>query len=800
MKKIAIICTTIIMAMIFIVSSSAATDSQYNYETENGKAVITGADKEISGDIIIPEVLDGYRVTAIGERAFYQCDNLISVTIPSSVTTIGMEAFGSCKNLKKIDMLYGIERIESHAFSQCSNLSDVIIPDSVKSIGQLAFCYCPSLEEITIPGSVTEMEDGIFSNCLNLKKAVINDGVTVLGSGMFRSCKTLTEVYLPDTLKEIRSIAFLGCSSLKEIDLPDNLTSMGHDVFSNGIIDLINDQGVYIDGGKYVDGWLVKYVSTDSDIKSIKIADGTVGIADGAFTLAPYIHEITFADSVKYIGAYVTQGVHELKKVIWSNSLISIGDRAFENCYSLGDTLTLPDSLQTIGEKAFRKCEYLWYINFGSGLKSIGNNAFEKCSSLVEITLPKNIEYISDYAFVDCINLQEINWECIADTGKGVFQNTQLTDVVLPSGLEVLPEDTFKSCYSLTTIVIPKTVKTISKNAFKDCGLTTVFYEGTKAQWNKINIDSGNEAFQDAEIKYSYNTEHTHSYSEKRTKKATLKQNGEFLYTCSCGYTYTKELPRVNFIKLSQENYVYNGKAKTPSVEVRNQAGTKLTKGTDYEVTYESGRKAIGKYSAKITLKGNYSGSKTLEFIIRPAKVSKLTVKKNPSTAVLTWSKVEKATGYAVYKYDTAKQKWVRLKKTTSLTYTIKGLNDIDTYNFAVKAYTKTSDGEIYSLNYKKFLIDQYPGIPKIKSIKSTGNGVTVTWSKAKDADGYRIYIYKNGKAIKMTDVKGNTLSTTISDLQKKQTYRIKVQSYKESFTGAILYGGFSNEVSFNLK
>ena len=83
----------------------------------------------------------------------------------------------------------------------------------------------------------------------------------------------------------------------------------------------------------------------------------------------------------------------------------------------------------------------------------------------------------------------------------------------------------------------------------------------------------------------------------------------------------------------------------------------------------------------------------------------------------------------------------------------------------------------------------------------STGNGsVTVSWSKAKDADGYRIYIYKNGVAIKEIEVKGNTLSTTLTGLQKKQAYRIKVQAYKESFTGVILYGGFSNQVSFKLK
>ena len=262
MKKISIIFTVIIITLLFVTSASAATDGYYTYEVENGQAVITSADKEISGDIVIPETLSGYPVTTIAESAFYDCNKITSIIIPSGVTVIGQHAF-------------------------------------------------------------------------------------------------------------------YNCSSLKEIDLPDSLISMGADVFSNGIIDLTNDESEYIDGGKYVDGWLVKYVSTDSDVKAIEIANGTVGVADGAFTLAPYIHEITFADSVKYIGAYITQGVQELKKVKWGNNLISIGDRAFENCLYLGDTLTLPDTLQTIGEKAFRNCQYLWYINFGSAVKSIGNNAFE---------------------------------------------------------------------------------------------------------------------------------------------------------------------------------------------------------------------------------------------------------------------------------------------------------------------------------------------------------------------------------------------------------------------------------------
>lgn len=692
MKKTGLLLVTVIIMMLFALSANAATDGYYTYEIENGTAIITDVDEAISGDIVIPEVIEEYPVTAIADKAFCGCGNITGVTVP----------------------------------------------DTVISIGQYAFYECPNL---------------------------------------------------------------------KQVNLSDALTSMGANAFSQGIIDIINDQSEYIDGGKYVDGWLVNYVSTDGDIKKIEIADGTIGIADYAFSLSPYVQEIVFADSVKYIGASVSQGVRELKKITLSNNLISIGDKAFENCLYLGDTIVFPDSLQKIGAKAFRNCDYLWYVTFGKNIKNIGESAFEKCDSLIEITLPDSLEAVGDYAFSDCINLQELKWNCTsAEMGKGVFKNSGLVDVVISDGVKTIPEDTFNNCYSLNTIVVPKSIKTISKNAFKDCGLTTVFYEGTKAQWNKINIDNtdgGNEVLLNAEMKYSYNADHTHSYSEKRTKKATLKQNGEIVCTCSCGHTYNKPIPKVTLIRLSKTDYAYNNKKKTPSVEVRDNGGDLLEKGVDYELSYSGGRKAIGKYSVKVTFKGDYKGSKTLEFVIRPAKVSKLSVKKNPTTAVLTWSKVEKASGYAVYKYDSAKKKWVRLKKTTKLTYTVTGLNDIDTYNFAVKAYTKTDDGEIYSAEYKKLLLDQHLGTPKIKSVKSNKSGeITVSWSKVKYADGYRIYIYNHndGKAIKKTEVKGNTPKAVISGLQKNKEYRVKVQAYKESITGKTVYGGLSQRVLFKLK
>ena len=85
-------------------------------------------------------------VTKIGYRAFYNCDNLTSITIPDSATEIG-----------------------SYAFAYCKNLTSVTIPDSVEEIGTYAFYYCSDLTSVTIPDSVNEIGYDAFDSCSRLK-------------------------------------------------------------------------------------------------------------------------------------------------------------------------------------------------------------------------------------------------------------------------------------------------------------------------------------------------------------------------------------------------------------------------------------------------------------------------------------------------------------------------------------------------------------------------------------------------------------------------------------------------------
>ena len=138
-----------------------------------------------SGNIVIPEEVTYMnrtrKVTSIGEKAFYYCSSLTSVSIPNSVTTIGKDAFMSCDGLKKVivkdiaawcsikfgnfesNPLYYARHIYS---DENTEITDLIIPNSVTTIGEKAFYNCSSLTSVTIPNSVTAIGDGAFSYCI----------------------------------------------------------------------------------------------------------------------------------------------------------------------------------------------------------------------------------------------------------------------------------------------------------------------------------------------------------------------------------------------------------------------------------------------------------------------------------------------------------------------------------------------------------------------------------------------------------------------------------------------------------
>lgn len=186
-----------------------------------------------------------------------------------------------------------------------------------------------------------------------------------------------------------------------------------------------------------------------------------------------------------------------------------------------------------------------------------------------------------------------------------------------------------------------------------------------------------------------------HKYT---TAKATLSKNG--IVKCSvCGYVkQTISYPKT--IALSATSYTYDGKVKKPTVTVKGADG-KVISASNYTVTYANGRKLVGKYAVKITFKGNYSGTKTLYFTIKPKNTSILSLTSGSKRFTVKLKKyTTQTTGYQV-QYSTNSSfknaKTVTMKNTAT-SKTISKLAGKKKYYVRVRTYKKVGSANYYSV------------------------------------------------------------------------------------------------------
>jgi PKD repeat protein len=199
----------------------------FTYTTNNGAITITGYTCS-GGAVNIPSTINGLPVTGIGE-AFFNNNNVTSVTIPDSVTSIGMHAFDSCYTLTSVTIPNSVTNIGNWAFSDCS-LTSVTIPNSVTSIGEGAFNGCP-LASVTIPNSITSIGVEVFWGC-QLTNVIIPNSVTSIGSSAFESCSKLTTIVFPNSITSIGNSAFQDCTGLEAAYFQGNAPSADSTVFS----------------------------------------------------------------------------------------------------------------------------------------------------------------------------------------------------------------------------------------------------------------------------------------------------------------------------------------------------------------------------------------------------------------------------------------------------------------------------------------------------------------------------------------------------------------------------------------
>ena len=266
------------------------------------------------------------------------------VTIPSAVT------FG--------DIDYAVTAIGSWAFDHSSSLTHVTIPESVTFIGNHAFGDCLSLTTVDLPNPVDTIDDYAFLHCRDLPEIILPDSLTYIGYGAFSYCTSLTHITIPDAVTEIVGEAFNGCTALASVTLGESVTDIGNKAFG--------------DCNKRT---------------SITIPESVTGLGyaafDGCTGIKTLVYNAINCETPPDYSLWLFSDC-PLDTVIFGNKVQHIPHYLLAEQFLL-KSVTIPNSVTSIGNNVFQRCSGLTSVTIGSGVTSIGNRLFLYCSQLKDV-------------------------------------------------------------------------------------------------------------------------------------------------------------------------------------------------------------------------------------------------------------------------------------------------------------------------------------------------------------------------------------------------------------------------------
>ena len=549
----------------------------YNVILKAKKAeVVRRQSSRYSGNVVIPKSItyDGVtcKVTTISDNAFSSCDELTSVTIPSSVTDIGKSAF-----------------------SGCEKLTSVTIPNSVTSMGGSAFYNCSGLTSVTIGSGLTMIENSAFNGCTSLTTVTIANGVSAINNYAFENCVKLTSVKLPNSLLGIGQDVFYNCRSLKSITIPNSVTFIGDEAFSECI-----------------------------GLTSVTIGNSVTYIGDNAFEKCTSLKSVTIPNSVTYLGSMLFTECSSLTSATIGNNVTEIGYGIFYYCTSLKSVI-IPNSVTALGEGAFYGCSSLASVTIGNSVKVLEYGTFYQCTSLTSVNIPNSVTDINNHAFYECKKLAVVGIGTgIERIASNAFEKCERLEDVYCFAEKVPSASSysFKDCYiEYATLHVPAGSLDAYKAKTPWSGFMDKVQITGKVKLNKTELSIQKDKTETLIPKFSPASYPDQSVTWKSSDKNVVLvtsagkikglKAGTATITCTSASTGTKATCKVTVVdggvKLNKTKAtIEKGKTMTLTATV-----TPLTL-SDKSVTWKSSNKKVATVSSKGKVKGVKAGTATI--------------------------------------------------------------------------------------------------------------------------------------------------------------------------------------------
>ncbi len=439
------------------------------------------------------------KLTEIPAGEFNECTSLETIKLPANITKIGEESFNGCSNLTTIN-LENLNSIGANAFNGCKVLSDTSVaslPDALNELGVGVFKGCTALTTLKVPtitgaSGKNTVPRSYAEGCKNLSEVTLCDSSAL---------KEIQESAFADTGKLAFKLGVSGSSSDK---LPSSVSVIGISAFQGSqIADLdLTDTAVNVINENVFNGAdlsvnfkfpagtveIKKQAFQKSKIKVVDMPESVTTLGEQAFYLAQCLTDLKLSVNIKTIPVAAFQGAGN-GSVIISNTTYSQSDSGDKLTVSFSNEKEAADSqLETIGASAF-DCAAISDDDFLSGLtklKELGANAFSS-TDFKKLTIPKSVETLGEAVFNACSSLQTVTFE----SGSGVKELPENCFGSLTAPKKVNDVMCVFSCINLEKVVLPETLVSIGENCFANCyALTTTYAGETTAQDNVISFPS----------------------------------------------------------------------------------------------------------------------------------------------------------------------------------------------------------------------------------------------------------------------------------------------------------------------